>query len=343
MEKKNHRLKAALGVTIFALVAMLIVIFAKASKVEKIVWEPRGERILSGSFIQPYLIENLTEENWNNELDYMQAVDMPVLIIQWTADTQNMTTTYPTSLDGFAQSSQIDVVERALSKADEKGMKVHLGLQTNGDWFNKYTKDEGWLKQEAEYSVMFADELWERYGHHESLSGWYLSFELDNVNHPKQKNWKMIVDYYNAVTPALREKNAEMTLSIAPFFNTSLGMSPSKWQKMWEYILSESDIDILALQDGVGAGNANQEKIASWFEATAKACIASEKTKLWADTETFTPSFEPVEIDQVIASMEEAAPYVDGFVSFSFSHYISPNSVDKHYYADYFEYVENLK
>lgn len=338
------------GVIIIILLAVTVVIGAayflthlpkKMDEVDDYVYDGTNPTILTGSFIQQDLSDSFNDEGWQQELGYMKAVGMDHIILQWSADTMGKTTIYPTELEGFTQNSNNDILENALKNATKADMDVYVGLQTNAEWFEHGTGKKSWLKQEAEYSVLLAKEIWAKYGHHESFAGWYLGFEMDNANHRSKTRWNRIVDYYNTVTTTLRKLSADKPVMIAPFFNEKIGLSPEKWQEMWTHILGKADIDILALQDGIGAGHVTHETLHTWYFRTANAVKSTDgRTVLWADVETFTPDFEPMEVSEVVRSMQIAMPYVERCTSFSFNHYMSPVKVDKEIYAEYRDYVK---
>ena len=298
---------------------------------------------LSGAFLQPQLGDTWTDTEWDNEFRYMQEVGMGHLILQWSADSGDMTAVYPTSLPGFTQSTSRDVVGKALEMGDTYGFDIYIGLQLNHEWFGKYANDVSWLSGEADIAVDLVGELWDLYGDHESFKGWYLSFEVDNYNLPTPTEWQRMVDFYDEIIAAIDAESPGLPVMIAPFYNAKnplVGLQPSGWQTMWEYILSRTDIDIIALQDGVGVDHATTGDLAAWFAAT-KAAIdnASPGTELWSDTETLNLDFQPMDLQMVLDDMLAVEDYVTNFTSFSFNHYISPQQVNPLYYATYKEYV----
>ena len=66
-----------------------------------------------------------------------------------------------------------DLVEMFMSLADKYGMDY---------WFGTYMiQDEAGKKdfaRIADYNLYVIDEVWERYSHHKSFKGWYLSTEI---------------------------------------------------------------------------------------------------------------------------------------------------------------------
>ena len=229
---------------------------------------------LRGSFLQPALGDRWTWKQWRNELQYMRSSGLDQMFIQWAADSKERTTIYPSTLAGYTQNTGHDVVERALSAGDASGSQVYLGLQINDDWWTNYINDGPWLKNEATIANALADDLWTRYRQHPSLTGWYLPFEVDNLE-SSSPQWDNLVTFYRVVGHHLHKLTPGKPVVISPFFSAHSGMTSAQWQTMWEYILKRSPIDILALQDGVGAGNATHAQLPEWFGAVANAIHSS--------------------------------------------------------------------
>jgi len=68
-----------------------------------------------GTFVQPELCEKWTESEWEREFALMKDVGMEHLILQWTADSKNMTTVYPSDISGFEQNTTSDLVAKVLN------------------------------------------------------------------------------------------------------------------------------------------------------------------------------------------------------------------------------------
>ncbi|HEX6195054.1 MAG TPA: DUF4434 domain-containing protein [Jiangellaceae bacterium] len=298
--------------------------------------EPR----LTGTFLQPYLADSWTAEQWSVEFGYLREACISDVVLQWTADTGARTVAYPAGLDGYGRSTTHDVVRRALEAADDAGADVYLGLQVNDEWWRSYASDPEWLSGEARIGQRLIDDLWARYGSFGSLAGWYVPFEVDNWNLAGPQSWAAMASFYTDVAGHAKRLTPELPVVVAPFFNPAGGLPPDRWTKMWASILSRADIDAIALQDGVGAGHASADQLAAWFEATAAAIdAAGTKTELWATTETFTPGFGSMDIGSVVADMLAVQPYVSRFWSFSYNHYQSPQQVDPALHRAYLDYL----
>ncbi len=294
---------------------------------------------LRGSFLQPALGDAWTLKQWRDEFHYMKDARLDQMVIQWTADSKEKTTIYPSGVAGYKQNTEHDVVERALHSADARGAQVYLGLQINDDWWTKYLTDKPWLQNEAKAANVLADDLWKRYGQHGSLTGWYLGFEVDNVASTPAE-WDNLVAFYRTVGNHLHKLTSGKPIVISPFFSTTSDLSPSQWQTMWEYVLKRSPLDVLALQDGVGVAHASKEQLPEWFSAVQNAIQNSRpRMQFWANAETFTMDSEPRPIRSIVNDMCAVRPYVSSYLSFSFNHYLSPQQVNPLYYRTYLDYV----
>lgn len=304
---------------------------------------------LTGSFIQPQLPDQWDGYQWNQEYTYMSNACLSQLILQWSADSLAHTTVYPTNLSvagySYTQSTVHDVVGNALHYGDENGVQVYIGLQTNSDWFVNYANNSAWLNNEATIAEALANDIWTKYGSHRSFSGWYLTFEVDNLNEQAPADWDNLVAFYTSVGNYLHQLSPGLPVIIAPFFNANLGasaQSPAQWTTMWEYILGNSPLDILALQDGIGAGHATASQLPAWYQATQTAiCHSARNMLFWSDAETYVnvSGFNPMSTSQLVTDMTAEDPYVSNFLSFSFNHYMSPQQVNPVFYNTYLNYL----
>jgi hypothetical protein len=304
---------------------------------------------LTGSFLQPALGDQWSGTQWDQEYTYMGNACLDQLVLQWSADSKAHTTVYPTNLTvagyTYTQNTTNDVVGLALTHADSNGVHVYIGLQTNSDWFTNYANSSTWLNNEATIAKALANDLWSKYGSHTSFAGWYLGFEVDNLNEQQQSQWDNLVSFYTTVGNYLHTIAPGKPIIIAPFFNANLGSSaetPAQWTTMWEYILSRSPLDILALQDGVGAGHATASQLPTWYQATQTAISTSAPgMKFWSDAETYVvvSGFHPMFISTLVSDMNAEDSYVSNFLSFSFNHYMSPQQVNPVFYNTYLGYL----
>jgi hypothetical protein len=322
------------------------------------------------------LPKDWNQDQWNAEFQRMKGSCLTQLIIQATADSKEKKTFYPTSLANYTQLAKVDIVGPAFTAAAGESMDVFLGLQGNSDFDHgdrKYANDAAWIDVEAAEAIKIATDLFNRYhdtaGFKKSFQGWYLSFELDNANFPKpntpSRSWDNMARFYTTVGDALHTLTPGKVVMISPYFNVDSDPTPNSvepspslksmahdWEEMLSYILTRSSIDVLALQDGVGAKERDHDsthstlaQLPTMFEATRRAIKSAHKDiKLWANTETYVENREgpteryPMLVGEIVADMRAVQPYVSNYVSFSFNHYLS-RPVYEAYYQTYRNYV----
>jgi hypothetical protein len=128
-------------------------------------------------------IKKMTDAQWKELVRSMHAINMNIIVIQETfrnekyVDKHHIETEgyqgkafYPSAL--YADRMPItanDPVEAILSEADRWGMNVFVGVGMYA-WFDFTPASLEWHKKVAK-------ELWEKYGHHSSFYGWYVSEE----------------------------------------------------------------------------------------------------------------------------------------------------------------------
>ena len=69
----------------------------------------------------------------------------------------------------------LDLVEMFLTLSDKHDMKFFFGMYDSG-----YFWHIGEYQKEIDVNLALIDEVWEKYGHHKSFAGWYLSQEVSS-------------------------------------------------------------------------------------------------------------------------------------------------------------------
>jgi hypothetical protein len=302
------------------------------------------KKMLDGSFFQPYLVVNWKDADFSAEYQIMKEVEMSHIIWQWTIDSKSKQAYYPTNITGFSRASSNDLVGSSLQEAKKANIKVWLGLNWNSDWFGHYANNEKWLTNEVSLSKIVVHELWQQYGedYADTIAGFYIPLEIDNVNFRKGKNQKRLAMACKEITETIHVTTAKPVM-IAPFFNENRGQSAVQYADMWGKILEEAPIDVIALQDGIGCDHASVSTIAKWLETlNIKIKAVRPATELWSDLETFTPELTSAPIGRIISQINAERKYVTNFTSFSFTHYDSPNNGQAERFGQYREYVRSV-
>ena len=123
---------------------------------------------------------------------------------------------------------------------------------------------------------------------------------------------------------------------------------PGEIEKMYTAMLIDSGVDIVMLQDGVGARGRDDDllEIVRYFREMRDACVTAG-CEFWADLECFKlvgredkgKTFTAADADRIGWQMAIEAPFVRKMITFDFFHYMSPyrNDATKRLYADYME------
>lgn len=140
--------------------------------------------------------------------------------------------------------------------------------------------------------------------------------------------------------------NPALPSSIAPFFNTAGGVSARDYGQFWFQVMSQTQVDILMLQDGIGVNHADLEQLPEWYRKLCAGVRAAGKA-CWSDLENFVTdqegNFIPAATERLIQQHQIAAQYVDRIVTFSFLPYMSPVDADHgQYFKGYQAYVAGL-
>lgn len=151
-------------------------------------------------------IRNLSEAQWREMVRSMHKIGMDIIVIQetfrnevycrdsLTLDAYEGKAFYPSNLyPGRMDIASTDPLEAILSEADKHGMNVMMGVGMFA-WFDFSDESLAWHKK-------VANELWDKYGHHPSFYGFYVSEEsgggLDNWEATPEKRQKRKRDIVN--------------------------------------------------------------------------------------------------------------------------------------------------
>lgn len=163
----------------------------------------------------------MTDDQWRELVRAMHDVEQDILVI--TMMFQNFThrgnhqietegyqgrAYYPSRLfPGRMPIASPDPLETILSEADRLGMQVLPGVGCYA-FFDFSPGALRWCKQ-------VADELWQRYGHHPSFYGWYVSAEKDGGLGDAEERDE-IVGFFREFTPYVRRLAPDKPVMLAP-------------------------------------------------------------------------------------------------------------------------------
>lgn len=229
-------------------------------------------------------------EDVRSMMDAMHGVGMDTIVITY-AEYQghffypSAITFYDRDIRGISQGQlfDFDLLGTVLDQADRNDMRVMLGLGRGGDTGLMESIGRGGDERISDAIALggkVANELWTRYGGHDSFYGWYLTHESSEI--PRAGA------YYDPLADTLHELSPDKPVMIAPTGTPEVDVRS----------IRESHVDIFAYQDAVGAGYDGggggytydpEVRIAQLDEAFGRyRSIHDEADKhLWADLEVW--------------------------------------------------------
>ncbi|MFZ5517645.1 MAG: DUF4434 domain-containing protein [Candidatus Zhuqueibacterota bacterium] len=262
---------------------------------------------------------NWGREEWLREFDVMKSIGMDTVIII-RAGYRNSVIFSSKVIDGFLVNEE-DLARLFFEAADQRKMKLFFGIYDSG----RYWMENDW-KKEADINLKFIDEVWDRYGRHESFYGWYLTHEVSQGENSYIQLVTTIADYCKRITPG------KSTL-ISPYYhgakhNAASAISVAQHEKIWREIFREINgyIDICAFQDG----HVHFHELETWMQVTRHLADEFGMT-MWSNCESFDRDmpirFLPIDWRKMKAKLVATCPYVEKIITFEFPHFMSPNSL----------------
>lgn len=166
-------------------------------------------------------IRKMTEGQWRELVRSMHDVGMDMIVIQevfrnndyvgshdTTVENYHGRAFYPSELyPGRMPVTAKDPIEAILSEADVQGMSVMIGVGMFA-WFDFTSESLSWHKNVAE-------ELWRRYGHHDSFYGFYISEECAGNLYNSEQTQEMKLVRKKEIADFFREFK-RLTSGLAP-------------------------------------------------------------------------------------------------------------------------------
>ncbi len=296
---------------------------------------PEAERpTVSGTFMQPWAFADFDADAIGRHYDNLLEVGIDTVIIQWTAETPEgkfKTVYYPSALaeqnpaDGAAGGNR-QFVERCLAAAEERGMKIFLGLNIADEWWSNFVNDKAWVTLQAERGNQIAQELYGLYKqkYPAAMHGWYFVWEFSNS---MQRLESRCADMLNSNLDFLTNLDPSMPLMLSPFITS--GISPLQTQISCVKLFSFTRFrpgDIYCCQDSVGAGFIKLDELDKYFSAIKNAVDTKPELTFWANNECFTQAdWSSAPLSRFVEQMKISSKYVENHVTFAYSHYYSPD------------------
>jgi hypothetical protein len=276
---------------------------------------------ISGTFLDEIThdipSQNWMESDWRREFQLYSEIGIDTVIII-RAGYQNKCIFPAKSLPDLLPIYE-DLGEMFYSLADEYGLSVYFGTYDSGfHWWRR-----SWWK-EVEINKPFLEEAVQRYGHHPSFKGWYLSHETG-------RNDVHIIELFNHIGRFCKElKDVPVLISPYPQGAKQLGESAltldesfDHWERIFE--ATKGAFDICAFQDG----QIHYQELPTFVQGIGELGKKHGVT-IWSNLETFDRDmpikFPPADWRYLRFKLEAAAQVAEKIITFEFPHFMSPHS-----------------
>ncbi|MFL9483609.1 DUF4434 domain-containing protein [Chitinophagaceae bacterium LWZ2-11] len=293
--------------------------------------------------------QNWGKEEWRRDFEYMKAVGIDAVILIRSGYRKFIT--YPSAYlikEHGCYRPPVDLVEMFLELSDELGMNFWFGLYDSGKYW-----DTGLMQHEIDANRFVIDEAWQKYGHHKSFKGWYLSMEISRKTKGAIEAFSALGKQCKAVSnnlptlisPWIDGKKAVMAASsqITKEQGVSLKEHEAEWNEIFDGV--KGAVDAVAFQDG----HIDYHELGDFFSVNKK---MADKYGLqcWTNAESFDRDmpikFLPIKFEKLKLKLDAArAAGYDKAITFEFSHFMSPQSAylqAGHLYNRYKEYISTL-
>lgn len=322
----------------------------------------------SGTFLQSWMSSTWDEERWASEIDCMQRDGVEYLVLQDIANMDadgNWTVYYNSTIPAFDDAVfGGDVVKSALEACKGTDIKVFLGL-TMFDSFWLLGNFTGEYKSVCAITTDMLEDIYDGYYSvsPENFYGWYFTLEINNqINCGPLMN--KMVKGFNTILNRATEVDSALPMMISPYTAHYLDLGDvatySQWLTFFERTAFRNG-DIVAPQDAIGADWIEEDDLVRiWEMYSAAVKKADADIRLWANCENFdiatgpsilggtilrpeTENIEsvPATLDRFVMQLDVASRYCENIITFSYSHYYSPNLVKSMYIETYRDYVSN--
>jgi len=293
--------------------------------------------------------QNWGKAEWDADFSHMKAIGIDSVYLIRSGYRRWLT--YPSEvlmkLEG-CYDPPVDLVEMFLELADKHKMNFYFGLYDSGKYWVS-----GKFQEEVDINLKVIDEVWEKYGHHRSFKGWYLSQEVS-------RRTGKVIDLYATLGRHCKDISGGLPTFISPWIDgkkavaaassvisredaVSVRQHEEEWSEIFDGI--KGVVDAVAFQDG----HIEFHELDDFFMVNKK-MADKYGMECWTNAESFDRDmpikFFPIKFEKLRLKLEAArrAGY-DKAITFEFSHFMSPQSSylqAGHLYDRYREYLKTL-
>ncbi len=293
----------------------------------------------------------LTSDGWMRQFDQMQDIGF------------NMMFFFTGINECMARSSAAgpDLLEFLFSECDRRQMQAIVSVGGNETWWKDFDP-----ARELRLLDVSIPMIHERYGKHDSFSGWYLPYEIY-----MPRGWmKKIGELYQGAVERCKAITPRLPVAVSPFFMPDTTGSvmdfiyyePQEYVDAWSELLVHAKIDILCLQDNGGQHLScfTAQDTSLFIEAFAAAC-RNAGTRFWGNVETgelpvsdiddfvrrygakgdvnnphFSKDWRMVPIERLIRKLELMSAYSECNMTWGYREFMRTDEASRAAYHEYY-------
>lgn len=296
-------------------------------------WGRAAGPTFSGTFLQLWNAHaGWSGQQWQDLLASMRAIGVTEIVVQWSVDG-----IAPVHDDAQRVGPLRPALEKVLRAAHDQHMRVTLGLVHDREYWEKIKGDpeavRRYFHQLCRVSLATAADVARLDPDRAALSGLYIPQEIDDQSWLEPARQAELLLFLKNLRAGLRTLAPDLPVAVSGFSNGYA--APEALEGLWRHILTQSGIDRVLFQDGVGVHKLREQEVGLFFHAVARAA-ASAGRLFTPVVETFTQvDGEPLNqkpfraVPAQLARLQRqlasagAAPHA-GIVAFSLPEYCSP-------------------
>ena len=253
---------------------------------------------------------------WRAAVRHMHRLGMDVAIIQTEAYLEPAAGAW--TLDAVGQ----PLIEAVLDAASGNAMRVFVGLalpeSANGD--PQAARDEALIAAIIERSKESAVRVSDRYGASPAFAGFYLPLETWTPGSPGELG--QLPAYLAQLSRHCRSLAPAKEIAISPFIS-DLATDPMLTETTYTEILTGSEIDVVMMQDGVGARAVAVAEFGTRvtpYLIAMKAAADAAGRQMWVNAESFAGD-APAPRARFRAQLKLARAVTPSVVTFDYASY----------------------
>lgn len=267
---------------------------------------------ISGTFISFVwgLTSQFTPEQLQSEFEDMSAIGINTIIIAGV-HTANF------GHYNLPDTTHYNLLDSIFKLAAQYSMRVYFAPV---DYYNYFSSPENTANLDR-LSKKYATEIAEKgYTNKPEFSGWYITQEfLLNTDDQNFSNIRSLVDHYKIITP--NKKVIASPYYLSPCYPGKIrctnqwwpNKTPAEMAENAKKFMQATNVDIMAIQDGVGSSGITTEELNQYLPAINQA-VTSIGKEFWVDAETFRMTVNssaqvPAKIDSLVEQMNTVKKY----------------------------------